>query len=324
MRQEIAIKLRSLYSKLFGPTPVLQAPPRLMDKEQIQKIIAGKIHEGKPFMSARFGSIECDVCENVKYTFYKKRSNLRFICWHGQPNFINPWVVPLFSKNAGFFPSNDSIALKHFYELMLDSMHEVDVLQSWCYNERFFASDLKSAIKVDREISTPLLTEKPWTLALEGKKVLVVHPFAETILSQYERIDKVFPKYPILPKFDLKVMKAVQTAGGNQTRFKDWFEALEYMEREIDKIDYDVVLIGCGAYGFPLAAHCKRMGKQAIHLGGILQVLFGIRGNRWETEAPKYTEQFPYIKTYANEYWVRPSKAETPVNAKGVEDSCYW
>lgn len=200
-------------------------------------------------------------------------------------------------------------------------MPEVDILQSWCYNERFFAKELKNAIKIDREISTPLLTVKPWTLALEGKKVLVVHPFAETIKSQYERIDKVFPKYPILPKFDLKVVKAVQTAGGNQTRFKNWFEALEYMEREIDKVDYDVVLIGCGAYGFPLAAHCKRMGKQAIHLGGVLQLLFGIKGKRWEEHAD---ENFPYVRTYYNDFWVRPSKSDTPMNAKAIENSCYW
>ena len=323
MNKNIVIKLRGIYSKLFPLKHVLPAPPREMDKERTQEIIANKIKEGKPFMLARFGSIECDVCENVKYTFYKKRSNLRFICWHGQPNFINPWVVPLFSKNAGFFPTNDVSALKKFYELMLDAMPEVDILQSWCYNERFFAKELSNAVKIDREISTPLLTEKPWTLALKGKKVLVVHPFAETIKSQYARIDKVFPKYPILPKFELMVLKAVQTAGGNQTEFKDWFEALEYMEQEIDKVDYDIVLLGCGAYGFPLAAHCKRMGKQAIHLGGVLQLLFGIKGKRWETVS-EYQDQFPYTQTYYNEYWVRPSKEDTPVNAEGVEGSCYW
>lgn len=321
-KKGIVFSLRNLYSKIIKPK-VLPAPPREMDKERIQEIMYNKIMEGKPLMVARFGSIECDVCENIKYTFYKKRSNLRFICWHGQPNFINPFVVPLFSKNAGFFPSDDEKALKRFYELMVDCMPDVDVLQSWCFNERFFAEELKSAIKVDREISTPLLTDKPWTLALKGKKVLVVHPFAETIVSQYKRIDKVFPKNTILPEFELKVLKAVQTAGGNETHFKDWFEALEYMKNEIDKTDYDICLLGCGAYGFPLASHIKRKGKQAIHLGGGLQLLFGIKGRRWETVS-EYLDKFPYAQTYYNKYWVRPSKEETPVNAKGVEGSCYW
>ena len=50
------------------------------------------------------------------------------------------------------------------------------------------------------------------------------------------------------------------------------------MKSQMDQTDYDIALIGCGAYGFPLAAHAKRMGKQAIHMGGSLQLLFGIRG----------------------------------------------
>jgi glycerol-3-phosphate dehydrogenase len=48
------------------------------------------------------------------------------------------------------------------------------------------------------------------------------------------------------------------------------------------KKDYDVALIGCGAYGLPLASHVKRKGKQSIHLGGGLQLLFGIKGKRWD------------------------------------------
>lgn len=322
MKQSFVMFLRHQYSKVFKPK-VLPAPIREMNKDIIQKIIYDKIIEGKPLMVARFGSIECDVCENVRYTYYKKRSNLRFICWHGQPNFINPYVVPLFSKNAGFFPPDDHKALCRFYELMVDCMPDVDVLQSWCYNERFFAEELKNAIKVDREISTPLLTKRPWTLALKGKKVLVVHPFANTIKSQYARIDKVFPNDVILPEFDLKVLKAVQTAGENKTKFKTWFDALKYMEDEIDKIDYDVCLLGCGAYGFPLASYIKRHSKQAIHLGGVLQLLFGIKGKRWETNSG-YINDFPYAKTYYNKYWVRASVEETPDKANNVENGCYW
>lgn len=316
------MKLRHLFGLVNHPK-ALSGPPCEMNKERIMQIVYEKIKEGKPFMFARFGSIECDVCENVKYTLHEKRSNWKFINWKGQPNFINPYVVPLFSKNAGFFPSHSVEHLERFYQLMVQCMPEVDVLASWCYNEADFEEELKNAIKVDRETSTPLLTETPWTLALKGKKVLVVHPFAETIKSQYARIDKVFPQTTILPQFELDVMRAVQTAGGNKTQFEDWFEALEWMKNEIDKRDYDICLLGCGAYGFPLAAHIKKRGKQAIHMGGGLQLLFGIKGKRWETVS-EYLDKYPYAKTYYNKYWVRPSAEETPPNAEGVEGSCYW
>lgn len=330
MNPETVIKLRGAYRRLallLGRNVAQEppAPPCIRDKEETQRIIAEHISSGRPMMLARFGTIECDVCENVRNTFYGGRGgNWRFIRWRGQPSFINPYVVPLFTKNAGFFPEGDVKALRRFYELMVDSMAEVDILQSWRYNELVFEKELRQAIKIDREISTPLLTDKPWTLSLEGKRVLVVHPFAETIESQYRRIDKVFPNGTVLPSFRLETVKAVQTAGGeHDSRFTDWFEALQWMKDETDRHDYDIALIGCGAYGYPLAAHCKRTGHQALHIGGVLQLLFGIKGRRWETVS-EYKDRFPYAATYYNGYWVRPCDSDIPSNAQGVEGACYW
>ena len=88
------------------------------------------------------------------------------------------------------------------------------------------------------------------------------------------------------------------------------------MKDKIDQDDYDVCLIGCGAYGFPLAAHVKRMGKQAIHLGGALQLLFGIRGNRWDN--------MDDYKSLVNQYWTRPKGVEIPQAKDKVENGCYW
>lgn len=322
MNKNIVIKLRALYSKMVGNS-IIPPPPRDMNKEHIQNLIYNRIIEGKPFMFARLGRLEGDVCENVRNTFHKKKSNLDFIRWRGQPNFLNPYLIPLFGMNAGFFPAEDVTALEKYYQLMLKCMNEVDILASCCNNEYSFQEELKRATKVDHELATPLLTDKPWTLALEGRKILVVHPFAETIKHQYAQIDKVYPNCIVLPKFELLTIKAIQTSAGGTSSFKDWFDALSFMEKEIDKFEYDVCLLGCGAYGFPLAAHCKQMGKQALQLGGITQLLFGIKGKRWET-GDKYTKEYPYAKTYYNENWVRPSGMEIPSKASKVEDSCYW
>lgn len=99
------------------------------------------------------------------------------------------------------------------------------------------------------------------------------------------------------------------------------------MEDEIDKEDYDICLLGCGAYGFPLAAHVKRQGKQAVHLGGALQLLFGIKGKRWED--PNYGVKewnIPYGSYTAlmNKYWIRPDNITSPPNIQQVEGGCYW
>lgn len=66
------------------------------------------------------------------------------------------------------------------------------------------------------------------------------------------------------------------------------------------KIDFDIALIGCGAYGMPLASFIKGMGKQAVHLAGWTQILFGIKGKRWD--------DLPYVSKFYNNAWVRPQQ----------------
>ena len=80
--------------------------------------------------------------------------------------------------------------------------------------------------------------------------------------------------------------------------------------------DYDVALIGCGAYGFHLAAHAKRRGKVGLHMASYVQLLFGIRGARWDAD-PEYSR-------FYNDAWVRPSADERPAGAETIEGGCYW
>ena len=121
----------------------------------------------------------------------------------------------------------------------------------------------------------------------------------------------------ILPEFELRTVTAVQTVAGQiDPRFKSWFDALDYMYDEAMKCDFDIALIGCGAYGFPLAAKLKKSGKMAIHMGGMLQVLFGIKGKRWDED--------PIVSKYYNDSWVRPGEDEKPKSSNVVVDGCYW
>jgi hypothetical protein len=144
-----------------------------------------------------------------------------------------------------------------------------------------------------------------------------VHPFAESINSQYSKRDKLFKDDDFLPEFDLKTIKAVQSIGGaGALGYKTWFDALENMKFQVSEMDFDIALLGCGAYGLPLASYIKDIGKQAIYVGGALQLMFGIVGRRWENS--------DCVKKYINEYWVRPSEHEKPQGSSKVEDGCYW
>ena len=121
-----------------------------------------------------------------------------------------------------------------------------------------------------------------------------------------------------LPEFELRTIKAVQSIGGSKVNFATWFDAYRFMCDQIAQVDFDVCIIGAGAYGLPLASFTKNLGKQAIHLGGVTQILFGIKGARWERE---YADSTALL---FNEHWVRPLDCETPGNKEQIENGCYW
>ncbi|MDZ4290077.1 MAG: hypothetical protein U0984_19075, partial [Prosthecobacter sp.] len=126
----------------------------------------------------------------------------------------------------------------------------------------------------------------------------------------------LFQDQRVLPEFELKTYKSVQSIANTKTRFATWFDALEFMKEQVGQIDFDVAILGCGAYGFPLAAHVKRMGRKAIHLGGATQILFGIKGKRWEN--------IPDVSILMNEHWQRPMPSEMPDGGDKVEGGAYW
>jgi hypothetical protein len=77
-----------------------------------------------------------------------------------------------------------------------------------------------------------------------------------------------------------------------------------------------LAIVGCGALSLPLCVALKSRGIAAIHTGGATQILFGIKGGRWETHS--------VISTFFNDAWIRPAAAEIPAHAAHVEGACYW
>jgi hypothetical protein len=324
--------LRKIYAKVFSIIP-LTKPECIQDADIASKLIYDKLIADEPCMVARFGATELMTVVNylgVHKT--EKKSIFKYIKGKELDWWWNKNCLRQMEQWSGFFPPTVE-KIERFCELMLEDMKEVDILGSWLPNERYFEDKLKNISCVHLRLLEPYYSEKnPWTKALENKKVLVVHPFAELIEKQYnENRTKLFINPNILPPFQLQTIKAVQSLGGVSNGFKDWFEALTWMKQEIDKKDYDICLIGCGAYGFPLAAHIKRQEKKAIHLGGALQLLFGIKGKRWENpnyEVLQWNIPQGYYLSIMNEYWVRPSeqlKYQHTSKIKKLEGGgCYW
>lgn len=271
-----------------------------------------------PCMISRFGSTEL-FC----ILYYIKHHHPFWFLRKIYPFWADRYIGEQMITYSGFFPYKTQLFC-HFSDLLIESCKQADILGSW---------DLMET-KIDPTMTyrrcplyylEPYWGKNPWSKCLEDKRILVVHPFAETIENQYLHRDALFDNPDVLPPFkSLVTIKAIQSLGGRHNGFSTWFDALHYMENEIDKVDYDVALIGCGAYGMPLAAHCKAMGKKAIHLGGALQLLFGIKGHRWEEEGYGTDWGLDYKTLLNNPYWVRPNTTEKPQNASIIENECYW
>lgn len=270
----------------------------------IKKLILSERKD--PFLIGRLGETELRTAS----VYLMHRLALRQL-WRNSFDICN---------NAGFFP-REIFRIKRFTNEYANAIANADYLGYFLWeNEESFIMGYKKELRgcFPGSILDPLYIEHPWTSALKSKKVLIISPFSETIKKQYKNKDLLFHNNTeILPEFELRTIKAVQSVGGHGADgFKDWFEALEYMKSEVDNVDFDIALLGCGAYGMPLASHIKSIGKQAIYMGGCLQLMFGIIGKRWE--------QKDYVQKYINEYWVRPASNEQPANRNTVEGGCYW
>ena len=320
---------RKLYGCLFGaPSLYGTLPGAELDAQAASERIYELLLQDEPCMIARFGSNELGCVVNYLGIQHGPYPLWDFIKGNTPEWWWNQGMMNCMQVNAGFFPNTEE-NLSRFCELMLRDMAQLDVLGSWIRQETLIADRLKADVYIAQmNLLEPFWSTTPWTRALKGKKVVVVHPFAELIASQYQNHrTQLFQNPEILPEFDLRTVKAVQSMGGEANGFKDCFDALDWMKAEMAKESYDIALIGCGAYGFSLAAEAKRTGHQAVHLGGVLQHLFGIRGKRWEN--PDYGVEawgLPYgsYSGMMNDAWVRAGDAYKPKRAQDVEEGTYW
>lgn len=284
------------------------AGKRIEPAQEIQERMAEDIRKGTPFMAGRLGAVELAAMR--AYEFDDRRilaKNLTQLC-----------------TNAGFFPNDESL-LPRFYDEMVIACKSTDYLAAWFqpfedyYIKHVFSTHMHMTYL--HYIDPFRCPDNPWTKALAGKRVLVIHPQAELIQRQYEsHRTELFPGTDILPEFTLYTLKAVQTSAGEMDeRYANWFEALEDMYEQAMKLEFDLAILGCGAYGFPLAAKIKAAGRQAVHMGGITQVLFGIHGKRWDED-----KNHQFLQQYYSDAWVRIEAGERPKDAGNIENGCYW
>ena len=268
----------------------------ILSAEDGNNAITAAVTAGAPYMAARCGATEMRTAADYLGFAERTRQDIRNL--------------------SGVFPTDDATLAK-FCRTYIECAHTADLLALWNVGaEREVVRGCGPATCYTKlRALEPYYHPHPWSAALAGKRVLVVHPFKNTIQRQYARREQLFPGTEILPAFaDLRIVQAVQGLAGADTGYASWFDALAAMEQEMDAAPYDVAIIGAGAYGLPLAAHARDTGHVAVQMSGALQLLFGIRGKRWDDH--------PIISKLYNDAWVRPE--EGLAHKEKVEGGSYW
>jgi hypothetical protein len=309
---------RRFYTKLLKSSDQRRCLELDYQGQEASNYIKQVLTDNKPCMICRLGSNELNATLNYIDISNSRGFFSKFIEYlRGEigPFWWDDEIRHSMNIVAGFFPANLAY-LERFANIMLRDIQNIDVLGSWLVDEVRLANFFPTAKIVCLTDLEPYYHSNPWSEVLEGKRVLVIHPFEESIKKQYAKHRVLFNDPRVLPKFELKTVKTVQSIAANKTDFSNWFDALASMCNKVRGIEFDIAIIGAGAYGLPLAAFIKSLGKKAVHLGGATQILFGIKGKRWD--------EVPFFRKLYNENWVRPLAKETPDNFRKVESGSYW
>lgn len=274
---------------------------KILNENDSNEYLLKQFETNQPFCVGRMGIVE-----------------LNCLFWKISNKQVPQYLSGLLSNNAGVYGD----CFEEWRKVYSAAVSNCDINVCWQDEANKIQSQVvlsalsPDSIKIANRAVEPFYFDNPWSQKLANKNVLVVSPFADTINKQYEHRDKIWNNQLVLPEFNLITYANVQSIGSSGPD-GGWIDSLSRMKKEISRIDFDCAILGCGAYGVPLSSYIKNtLGKTAIYIGGGIQILFGIKGKRWDNHDE--------IKLMYNEYWTRPSFEETPNKAMTVENACYW
>jgi len=274
----------------------------------------------KPAAVGKLGSIELELA----YFRFKTRRLLA-------PIPIRPQMLQTLCRNAGMFPPTHETACRMADELMRSLLFLDCTPIWWMKNETQELLDVfaKKAQRVSLQSLECFLSPNPdhWWTAKKAR-ILVISPFSSSVEAQAPHLQAIWASRKGLwhPESTVQTISfplsfGVQSPEIQADMLAKWTDSLgllQHIQAQMDAIEYDLAIVGAGIHSLPLVAHAKRQGRSAIHLGGATQLLFGIRGGRWDTMAE--------FQPLFNEHWVRPdpAKGERPTHFEAVEKGCYW
>lgn len=282
----------------------------ILDNELFNSNLRNDILSKKPLFVCRYGLSELTATTVLE--FIEK----------GLCGKVSEDQIRMLKLNSGVFPETQSnyLYFANQYRLSFKNADYSAYLGNGLLEEyhlrRWFRQDV---LLMHMQALEPWHFMHPWTMALTNMKVIIIHPFAELIKQQYGRRNNIFLNRNILPDFELITIKAIQTSGTNlSNNYRDWNDALESLYVDCMTKDFDIALLGCGSYAVPLGSKIKEAGKMAVVLGSAIQIMFGIKGKRWDEGSPEVVAMY-------NDFWIRAGDEYKISGAEIKSDGpAYW
>lgn len=289
-----------------------------MELFEAASMISGGIQialkQKKGFLVGRNGTIEM---ETVLGRYFKN-------------TFFQPQLLIL-EKHAGIFPATAGSAQAWVAET-IEAIRSSDLLVAGWYTPIAEAEkNLLSQIG-KRGLFMPLRALEPyyvphdfqWSKYFLWRKVAIVSSFAELAVEQVkkrkeiwgDRADGLLPEAEYIPIQTGYSPTLAQGRAGWPEEVTSWQEAVDWVVQKVIESEAEIVLIGCGGLGMLIGRRLKEAGKICIVMGGAIQVLFGIKGERWKEHS--------VISRFWNDAWVWPPLERTPGGAAQIEGGCYW
>ena len=296
------------------------------DTNVLFSYVREKLKKNEPFVIPRIAGIENQLSVNIAIlsngTYLNIMKNRDF------PRWVQSFVL-IMKKNAGVKITTVESALK-YAKLYAQVFSQCELYTDWPSWGAVGQALGNSQLYWENKYHKPTLWAfvydiyhnifgQPWTHALKGKRVLIISAFVESYKKKVEAgvLDKIYG-IDLFPECELLFLKPPQTQGANSS--EEFDVELERFAKRIEAIkeQFDVALCSCGGYGNLICAKIFEMGKSSIYVGGVLQMYFGVLGQRWLRERPSI------VRLFLNKDWSRPQDSEKPKDFKKVEGSCYW
>jgi len=220
------------------------------------------------------------------------------------------------ATNAGFF--GDEEENKKWKKLVLESLMNADCnLRVVTCNSFWVCDDVLTQLNLFIP-TLPYVEDLAFYVSLlnniKTSNIGFVSYFKMDIQRQLPKMDWIHKKRPITNNWrKWKIIKSLNTIKGNEPTDKKYFDVYDALLKRCLDADCDIYFLSCGSYGLPLCNDLKKAGKKAYYVGGFLQLLFGLKGSRWDDRK--------VVTQYYNKHWTYP--CEKPKNASQVENWCY-